>query len=234
VTFVCGQTVEWIKTKLGKQVGLDPGHNVLDGDPAPPPQRDTAPQFPAHICCGQMAGWIKTLLGREIGLGPSDIVLDGDPAPPPQNGGTAPPTILAHVYCDQTAGWIKIALGWEVGLGPGHIVLDGDPAPPPKKWTQPSIFGPFLLWPNCGMHQDSTWYEGRPWPRQRCVRWGPSSPPPKKRHNRPHLFSAHVYCGHGRPSQLLLRSFQNSFTTISAVCVRRKVNKVTKDPYITS
>ena len=29
----CGQTVEWIKMKLGMQVGLlCPGHNVLDGD----------------------------------------------------------------------------------------------------------------------------------------------------------------------------------------------------------
>ena len=31
----CGQTVEWIKMPLGMEVGLGPGHNVLDGDPAP-------------------------------------------------------------------------------------------------------------------------------------------------------------------------------------------------------
>jgi len=31
--------------KLGLQVGLDPGHIVLDADPAPPPQRGTAPNF---------------------------------------------------------------------------------------------------------------------------------------------------------------------------------------------
>ena len=44
VTFVhCGQTVGRIKMKLGLQVGLGPGHIVLDGDPAPPPQRGTAP-----------------------------------------------------------------------------------------------------------------------------------------------------------------------------------------------
>ena len=57
VTFVhCGQTVGWIKMKLGRQVGLGPGHIVLDGDSAPPPKRGTAPtQFSAHICCGQMA-----------------------------------------------------------------------------------------------------------------------------------------------------------------------------------
>ena len=44
VTLVyCGQTVEWINIKLGMQVGLGPGHIVLDGDPAP--QRGTYPIF---------------------------------------------------------------------------------------------------------------------------------------------------------------------------------------------
>jgi len=72
--------------KLVMQVGLGPGHIVLDGDPVPPPQRGTATQFSAHICCGQMAGWIKMPLGREIGLGPGHIVLDRNPAPSPQRG----------------------------------------------------------------------------------------------------------------------------------------------------
>jgi len=35
----------WIKMPLGLVIGLDPGHFVLDGDPAAPPQRDTAPNF---------------------------------------------------------------------------------------------------------------------------------------------------------------------------------------------
>jgi len=56
----CGQTVRWIKMKLGMQVGLGPGHTVLDGHPAPLPQRGTAPQFSVHICCGQNLanGWM--------------------------------------------------------------------------------------------------------------------------------------------------------------------------------
>jgi len=56
VTLVyCGQTVGWIKIKLGMQVGLCRGHIVLDGDPAPP-KRDTAhPPILAHVYCGQMA-----------------------------------------------------------------------------------------------------------------------------------------------------------------------------------
>jgi len=73
--------------KLGVQVGLGPGHIVLDGDPAPPPPKGHNPQFSVHICCDQMAAWIKMLLGMELGLGPGDFVLDGDPAPPPQRGG---------------------------------------------------------------------------------------------------------------------------------------------------
>jgi len=44
VTLVyCGQTVGWIKMKLGTQVGLGPGHIALDGDPAPPPPKGQSP-----------------------------------------------------------------------------------------------------------------------------------------------------------------------------------------------
>jgi len=35
--------VGWIKMKLGMEVGLGPGHIVLDGDPVPP--RKAAPTF---------------------------------------------------------------------------------------------------------------------------------------------------------------------------------------------
>jgi len=43
----CGQTAEWIKMALGTEVGLGPGHIVLDGDPAPVPKKGgTAPNFP--------------------------------------------------------------------------------------------------------------------------------------------------------------------------------------------
>jgi len=64
----CGQTLGWIKMKLGMQVGFGPGDIVLDEDPAPPPPKGHRPQFLAHICCGQMAAWIKMPLGIEVGL----------------------------------------------------------------------------------------------------------------------------------------------------------------------
>jgi len=47
-----------------------------------------------------------------------------------------------------------MALGMEVGLGPGRIV----PSSPPKKGAKPPISGPFLLWPDDWMYQDTTWY----------------------------------------------------------------------------
>ena len=52
VTLVyCGQTVGWTRSPFGTEVGLGPGHIVLDGDPAPPPtERGTAvPHISAHF-----------------------------------------------------------------------------------------------------------------------------------------------------------------------------------------
>jgi len=59
VLSVCNVGVLWpnvgrIEMTFGTQVGLGPGHIVLDGDPGPLPQRHS-PQFSAHICCDQMA-----------------------------------------------------------------------------------------------------------------------------------------------------------------------------------
>jgi len=50
VTLVyCGQTGGRIKMKFGTQVGLGPGHIVLDGDPAPLPQRGISPIFGPYL-----------------------------------------------------------------------------------------------------------------------------------------------------------------------------------------
>jgi len=81
--------------KFGKEVGLDHGHIVLDGDPAPPPEKKGQPQFLAHVYCGQTAGWIKMPLGREVDLGPGNIVLDGDLAP--KRGTTLTLLFSAHL-----------------------------------------------------------------------------------------------------------------------------------------
>jgi len=67
---------------LGTDVGLGPGHTVLDTDPAPPNKGGgTSPEFSAHVSCGQPSGWIKMPLGTEVGLCPGRVLLDGDPYP---------------------------------------------------------------------------------------------------------------------------------------------------------
>jgi len=78
----CGQVAGWIRVPLGMEIGLVPGHIVLDGDPASSQRKGHSPQFSAHVCCGQTAEWIMMLLGRDVDLGPDDIVLDVDPALP--------------------------------------------------------------------------------------------------------------------------------------------------------
>jgi len=77
------------------EIGLSPGDFVLDGDPAPLPQKGGgAPKFSAHVYCGQTAVWIKIVRAVEVGLSPADFVLHGEPTSPPQNGGGAPSTIF--------------------------------------------------------------------------------------------------------------------------------------------
>ena len=80
------------------EVGLGPGHTVLDGDPPTP--KGHSPQFLANVRCGQTAGWIKMPLGTKADLGEGDIVLNGDPAPPKKGHSTL--LFSAHVYCGQT------------------------------------------------------------------------------------------------------------------------------------
>jgi len=116
--------------KLGMQIGLDPCHIVLDGDPAPSHKgAQRPPIFGPYLLWP--SGWIdqefKMTLGREVD-GSSDIVLDGDAASPLKKGQSPSRQFSAHVYCGQTAVCIRLPLGTEVGLSLGDIVLDGDPA----------------------------------------------------------------------------------------------------------
>jgi len=132
--------------KLGMQVGLGPGHIVLDGDPAPPPPKGAQPPiFGPYLlrrypCCGQMAAWVKMSLGMELGLGRDDFVLDGDPAPPPQRGGGQTPQIKFGPCLLWPNGWLGEAGTWhEGGLSSGDFVLDEDPAPSPKRGRSPLL-----------------------------------------------------------------------------------------------
>ena len=79
----CGQTVGWIKMKLGMEVGLCLGHFVLDRDLAPLPKRGTYPSFrpmsivakrspvsasaePLLVLCGRLCCYASTFGRTEI------------------------------------------------------------------------------------------------------------------------------------------------------------------------
>ena len=138
-------------------------------------------------------------LGMEIGLGPSDCSIG---AQPPAERAQLPHPIFGlcllwiNSWMDQAATWYggkcrlrRRCVRW------GHSF--------PLKGAQTPVFGSCLLWPNGWMDEDATWYRSRPRPRPHGVRRGPSS---RERGTPAPLFSVRVYCGHGRPSQLLLSS----------------------------
>jgi len=88
VTLVhCGQTVGWIKIKLGMQVGLSPRHTVLDGDPASRPQTGTAPAPNFRPYLLQSNGWMDQgatwYRGRPR---PRRLCVRWGPSPPPKKG----------------------------------------------------------------------------------------------------------------------------------------------------
>jgi len=66
VTLVyCGQTVGRIKMKLGMQVGIGPGHVVLDGDPAPFSKGAQSPNFrPMSVVAKRLDGLRCLLVWR--------------------------------------------------------------------------------------------------------------------------------------------------------------------------
>jgi len=132
------------------EVGLGPGHIILDGDPASLAKKGNKLQFSDHVCCGQMAGWIKMPFGTEVDLAPGDIVTDGKPARRKGDRAQHPPPQFWPNCCGQTAAWTKVPLGTDGGLGPGHIVLHEDHSPL-KRGTPPHpSFSARVLLPNVG------------------------------------------------------------------------------------
>ena len=110
VTLVyCGQTVGWIKTKLGKQAGLGPGHIVLDGTSYPSPKGEQRPILGTYLLCPN--GYIDKY-ATWYGSRPQHKrhCVKWGPRSPSSEKGPSPP-ISAHVCCSQTAGWMKMALG---------------------------------------------------------------------------------------------------------------------------
>ena len=125
---------------LGTEVGLSPGHIVLDGDPAPTERDTAAPHFSAHVYCGQTAACIKMALDMEVGLSPGHIVLDGDPALPSKKGHS--PQISAHGPCLLWPnGWMDQDGTWRGGRPwpKPQCARWGPSSPPQKRGTAPQF-----------------------------------------------------------------------------------------------
>jgi len=63
----CGQTAGWIKVALGMEVGLGPGHIVLDGDTAPLPLKGAEPLpnfWPLFIVAKRLDGLRRHLVRK--------------------------------------------------------------------------------------------------------------------------------------------------------------------------
>jgi len=83
---------------LGVEVGLGPGHFVLDGDPDPSPPKGGTTAPPLFCRCLLWPNdWMHPMpFGTEVGLDPGVIVLDGDSARPTKRGTAASPHFSAY------------------------------------------------------------------------------------------------------------------------------------------
>jgi len=127
----------WIKMPLAMEVLLDSGHIVLDGDPAPFPQKGAqSPIFGPWLWCpkgrmNQDATWM------EVGLDPSEHCVRWRPSSPLPKKGAEPPIFGPRLLWPN--GWMDQGAIWYEGLGPGRIVLHGDPTPSLKMGTAPNF-----------------------------------------------------------------------------------------------
>ena len=96
-------------------------------------------------------------------------------------------------------------------------------SPPQKGAEPPKIFGPYMYCAKtAGLIKMALGVEVGLDPSD-IVLDGDHAPPPQKRGKESPQFSDHVYCGHGRPSQLLLSSccvISATSVAFSAHCVK--------------
>jgi len=168
----------------------------------PLPKKGRSPQFSLHVYCGQTAAWIKMPLGTEVSLGLRDIVLDEDPAPPPLKGHS--PQFRPMCVVTKWLDGLRCHLVWRQASAQATLCSMGTQLPTEKRTPTPTQF---LAHVYCG--QTAGWVKT---PLGTEVDLGPGHivlNEVQALHEKgivAPLFSAHVYCGHGRPSQLLLSS----------------------------
>ena len=127
--------------------------------------------------------------------------------PPPLKGHS--PQFSANARCGQMAGWIKMPLDMEVGIGPGCVRWE--PSYPQEKTpTHTQFLGHVYCGHTAGRMTTPLATEVDLGPGHTVLNGVPAL---RERGTAPTLFSVHVYCGHGRPSQLLLSSCYNTQET---------------------
>jgi len=123
----------WIKTALGTEVGLGPGHIAIYGNPASLSKNGGGPppQFSVHFYCGQTVGCIKMPLSIELGRPqPRRLSVRWGPALLPRKGAEPPdfgPILLRpNGWMNQDATWYggrpqprRLCVGW--GSNPPQI-----------------------------------------------------------------------------------------------------------------
>jgi len=105
----CGQTVAWIRMPPGMEVSLNPGHIVLDGEPAPPQKGAQQPNdFAIYGCMlclrpyyprpmSNVAGWIKLSFGMGRPRSRPHCVRWGPSSSLPQKGHSTPISFMTFV-----------------------------------------------------------------------------------------------------------------------------------------
>ena len=142
VTFVhCGQTLGRIKMKLGLQVGLSPGHTVLDGHPTPPSPKGHSP----HPIFGPY-------LLQPNGCMDQDATRYGARSRPRRlcvRWGPRSPSPIFGSFLLWPNGWMHQDATWYAYRPqPWGLCVRWRPSRPSQKEAEPPIFGPCLLWPN--------------------------------------------------------------------------------------
>ena len=163
---------------------------MLDGDPAPPPQKGGF-KFSAHVYCVQTAGWMKLVLGMEVGLSPGDFVLDGDPVPFPKKGGGTPSPIFGPFLLWPNGCMHQNATWYRARPRPRRLSVRWGPRSPLRQRGTAPQFSVHIC---CG--QMAAWIKmslGMELGLGKFVLDGdPVAPSPKV--ERTPKFSAHVYC----------------------------------------
>jgi len=128
-------------------------------------------------------------------------MLDGDPAPPPKKGAQPP---IFGPFLLWPNGWMHQDVTWYGGrLRPRRYCVNWRPSSPKKRGTVPQFSAHVYCGLTAGWLKMPLCTGVDLGPGHIVLDGDPASLASGKGALQPRLFSAHVYCSHGRPFQLL-------------------------------